>query len=151
MQCKRCNNRCITPGKKTCFQCRYNNKARYVCSEQNKQFRIHDLLKFEKIKKAYIYTLYKLQKRKCYICDARVYIKQMYIDRYNRDTQYKNNILLSCKVCYYIRDDEELGEFIEMRTDYQKKYPQIREYNKKGRIIDIILKRTRRVRLDEGQ
>jgi hypothetical protein len=96
----------------TCFTCRYYNASRFIAREQNKKEQIWKKLRSEKIHKIHIYTIYLHQKKKCYLCERRVNIPLIYVNKYGMEFEYKYNMFLSCMYCYYLREDENVSEFI---------------------------------------
>lgn len=97
----------------TCIKCRFHNAARFVSNEQNHKEYIFDKLKKEGIKRIHVYSLYLSQKKRCYLCNRRVNVPLMYINKFNEDRMFCCNMFLSCVYCYKIRDsDDSIAEFI---------------------------------------
>lgn len=98
-----------------CNNCRYKNASKFIAREHNLKNKIFQTLKQEGIKRIHIYTLYLNQRKKCYLCQRRVNIPLLYINRFNHEKPYYGNTFLSCVYCYTLYDaDQEMYEFMDM-------------------------------------
>lgn len=96
-----------------CYKCRYSNSARFIAREHNIKEQILEKLKSEFINKKKLHNIYIIQKRRCFLCTRRVCIPLLYVNKFDNESYYKNNIFLSCFYCYNLRDDyEDVYEFI---------------------------------------
>ena len=95
----------------TCLKCRSVDNVKYIVYFQNIHEKILQDLNISNITKFDIYTLYQNQKKRCYICNKKIFIKLTYVNKFNKSNMFENNMYICCPTCYVLMEDYDMVDF----------------------------------------